>query len=441
MPPKVTVIVRTRNEERWIAQCLSMVFRQDYENLEVVIVDNCSSDHTLAIARRFPIKKIVSVSEYRPGRALNSGVREAEGEYLACLSAHCVPKETNWLSRLVQNLEIDSMVAGVYGRQLPVSFTDPVDKRDLITVFGLERRVQLKDYFFHNANSVIRKKVWTDIPFDEEVTNIEDRVWGKKVIESGFKLVYEPDAPVYHHHGLHQGNTPERVRGVVSIIEQVDKQAAGELPEAMRPENTNIIAVLLSPSNIAQDNDEANLLSQTIEQLKNSQYVKRIYIIGNDNPQRKWPVAWINREEIQDADNIGIDEILQEALEIIESKGDYPEYMLYANHQYLFRPQNLFDNLIYDGLYNGYDTAFPGYRDFGHYWFLDKEGRYRQTDASLETRKNREPTYRALYGQGTLSLTSIIRSGRMVGDRIGIMPLEDIRCTFRLKDKVAGINE
>ena len=129
----------------------------------------------------------------------------------------------------------DDKVAGVYGRQLPLSFTDPIDKRDLLITFGLDKRVQVKDHFFHNANSMIPKRIWKKYPFDEEATNIEDRIWGKEVVNAGYRLIYDPEAAVYHHHGLHHGNNIERVKGVVSILEQVEERELNRLPESMMP--------------------------------------------------------------------------------------------------------------------------------------------------------------------------------------------------------------
>ena len=61
-----------------------------------------------------------------------------------------------------------------------------------------------------------------EVPIDEQVTNIEDRVWEKEVIEAGYTLAYDPEAAVFHHHGLHQGNDEKRASGVVSILESVD---------------------------------------------------------------------------------------------------------------------------------------------------------------------------------------------------------------------------
>ena len=48
------------------------------------------------------------------------------------------------------------------------------------------------------------KKLWRKIPFDEKTKHIEDRIWGNEVINKGYKIIYEPDAPVYHWHGINQ---------------------------------------------------------------------------------------------------------------------------------------------------------------------------------------------------------------------------------------------
>ena len=57
---KISIIVRTKNEERWISHCLKSIYDQNYPSFEVILVDNESTDNTLEIAKRFPIKKIIS---------------------------------------------------------------------------------------------------------------------------------------------------------------------------------------------------------------------------------------------------------------------------------------------------------------------------------------------------------------------------------------------
>ena len=214
--PKVSVIIRTKNEERWIEPCLKMVLNQTHENVEVVIVDDRSTDRTLDRARRYP-GGTPGIDEYYPGRALNEGIRAAEGSIVACLSAHCIPVNELWLSELIAPLQ-NEQVAGAYGRQEPLPFSSDADKRDLLTVFGLDAKLQTKDPLFHNANSALRRVTWDIFPFDEMVTNLEDRVWGQKVISEGLKIAYTPDARVYHWHGIHQGLDSKRARGVVRVL-------------------------------------------------------------------------------------------------------------------------------------------------------------------------------------------------------------------------------
>ena len=107
------------------------------------------------------------------------GIKASKGQYIVILSAHCLPINNNWLSDLFEEINSDPKLAGVYGKQVPMDFSSDEDKRDLLIVFGEDERIQIKDSFFHNANSIIKRNVWEEINFDEEVENIEDNL-GRK---------------------------------------------------------------------------------------------------------------------------------------------------------------------------------------------------------------------------------------------------------------------
>ena len=115
--------------------------------------------------------------------------------------------------------------------------------------------------------------------------------------------------------------------------------------------------------------------------------------------------------------NVFCENTEQKCLESIELAGDYPEAILYVNYDYLNRPENIFDELIFDAQYKGYDTVFPGYLDYGHYWLKNEDDDYQQTDASMKHRSERQPAYRALYGLGCLSSAAIVRTGKIVGGK------------------------
>ncbi len=220
----ISIIIRTKNEEKWIANCLYAVSKQNHSNYEVIVVDNNSTDNTLNIAKEHRCKIVqVGDKEFNYSYALNKGIKASKGEYIVCLSGHCIPKNDRWLSNLVKNLE-DEEVGGVYGRQEPLPDSDSFDKRDLWITFGLDKKIQKKDAFFHNANSMIRRELWEKLPFDENMNGQEDRAWAKKVLSTGKKIVYEPEASVYHHHGIHQGRDKERCERVVKIIEMLNNE-------------------------------------------------------------------------------------------------------------------------------------------------------------------------------------------------------------------------
>lgn len=217
----ISVIIRTRNEAAWIDRCLTAVAAQSYHDFEIVLVDHASTDGTRTIGERFGCRIVaIGEGEFSYGRAINEGIRAARGDYLAIVSGHCVPLNDQWLQCL-RAAFVDDRVAGVYGRQEPLPDSDPVDKRDLWTAFGIERRVQSKDIFFHNANSMIRRDVWERFPFDEHLAGVEDRDWAKRVLSWGYRIVYEPSATVYHYHGIHHGQDASRAERVVRVIELI----------------------------------------------------------------------------------------------------------------------------------------------------------------------------------------------------------------------------
>ena len=155
-----------------------------------------------------------------------------------------------------------------------MSYSSVLDKRDLITIFGLDKKVQINDPFFHNANSAFRKDLWKKIPFDNKATNIEDRIWGKKVISKGYKIIYEPKASVFHWHGVHQDLDPIRASNVVGIIENLDSELYKYDPQKI--EDLNIAEII--PINGKKINlKKKDILKYTVETLKKSSLIKTIY--------------------------------------------------------------------------------------------------------------------------------------------------------------------
>ena len=435
--PKVSIIVRTYNEERWIAHCLGAIFSQDFDSFEVILVDNNSTDHTVEVAKRFPIATVVNIDKFFPGKAINDGIRASTGNYIVCISAHCVPKDRQWLQNLYKNFDENEKLAGVYGRQLPLSFTSDADKRDLLIAFGQDKKVQVKDYFFHNANSMLPRAIWDKFPFDEAATNIEDRIWGKLVIDSGYEILYEPNAAVYHYHGLHHhGSSSSRAKGIATILDSLDAESVGDLPESLKPENIGVAALLLVNKKIDENSMEFKLLLNVVKELKLVSNVNEIYLVSyNENIAIQSGARWIDRnKKIFNIDNINVEKVLSLSLLEIEAEGYFPEVILYVNHQYPFRPVNLFDKVITELQYMGLSSVFPCFVDYGHYWQKDTSGNFFQIDSSMDSRINREPIMRALYGLGCATSSVEIRKGNITGSDVGIISIDNYQFTLNSRE-------
>jgi len=367
----VSIIIRTKNEERWISACLRAVFGQTYNNIEVIIVDNKSSDRTVCRAKEFSVK-IISIERFFPGKAINDGVLASSGEYIVCLSAHCIPVNEFWLENLIKDLDMDN-VAGVYGRQEPLSFTSDVDKRDLMTVFGLDKKIQVKDSFFHNANSAFRKDVWEKYPFDNELSNIEDRVWGRQVINDAMNIVYEPSASVYHWHGIHQDLNADRAKNIVRILESLDTIKANAIYE--NPEDLKILSVIPVKGE-SKLIDDKPMMYYSIESAKQSKFITDI-IVSTDNENTSELAKSMGAESpfirpsSLSEDYIDIFQVIEYTLSQLEQQSRHYDIIVLLEEVYPFREDGLIDKMISELIIEGSDTVIAGVAENRGIWTSD----------------------------------------------------------------------
>src|SRR5882724_1442948 len=88
-PPLVTVLIPAFNAERTIVRALDSVFRQAYEPLEVLVIDDASTDGTAEVVAAYGRSEIrlISLTLNRGECSVNEGLAQAKGEYVAFLDA------------------------------------------------------------------------------------------------------------------------------------------------------------------------------------------------------------------------------------------------------------------------------------------------------------------------------------------------------------------
>lgn len=207
MKNSISIIIRCYNEEKYIGRLLAGIREQTRKDIEIILVDSGSTDATLSIASQYPIKVVyISPEEFSFGRALNLGCRQATGEYLVFISAHCWPVYKDWLTCMTAPFE-DQNVALVYGKQRGNEVTHFSEHQIFEKWFPNSAEQDQNHPFCNNANCAIRKSIWEKIPYDEDLTGLEDLDWAKKAVEDGYKIVYCPDAEIIHVHM----ETPQKV--------------------------------------------------------------------------------------------------------------------------------------------------------------------------------------------------------------------------------------
>ena len=433
--PLVSIILRTKNEERWITKCLKKIFEQSYKNFEIIIVDNNSTDNTLKRAQKYNIKSIIKIDKFYPGKAINLGISKSKGDLLVILSSHCIPVNNKWLSFLVSTILENEKYAGVYGRQEPMVFTEDNDKRDMLLLFGLDKKIQIKDTFFHNANSIIRKKVWKKFPFNSKITNIEDRLWGEKVIKKGYKIVYEPLASVYHYHGVHQNNNKARLDNVVKIVNNNINQGT------IDPKKLNIYAILPIRGESVKIGNK-HLIEFTLRDLKKSQFINKI-IVSSDNKKtaniaKKLGayVPFIRPKKLSNSD-ISLEKVQEFTLKELEKLGHDIDLIIHCEETFPFRNKNIFDDLIVKVLSGGFDSVIASKRENNWLWSEKNKNFFQRIDRGDIPREFKEKCMIGYHGLGCISYPEFIRKGSLLGKKIGLLEINNPLSFFEVRSEIS----
>jgi cellulose synthase/poly-beta-1,6-N-acetylglucosamine synthase-like glycosyltransferase len=203
--PKVSVILPARNEEMFIEKCINSLLAQDYENYEIIVIDDRSEDSTGKIIKKMAQSnpKIVYVlAEPKPegwtGKnwACIEGFRKSSGELLLFTDADTThtPKIISIAVDHLLGQELDALTAipKLLCLDWWTRITLPVLSTFLHTRFSALRvnDPAKKTGYFFGSFFIIKRKTYELAGTHEGVKSdiVEDGALGKKVKEQGFKL-------------------------------------------------------------------------------------------------------------------------------------------------------------------------------------------------------------------------------------------------------------
>ncbi len=202
-----SLIIRCYNEGKHIGRLLDGIKQQTLDGLEIIVVDSGSTDDTIQIAKKYPIKLLhIQPEDFSFGRALNLGCGVATGEVIVIASAHVYPVYQDWLEQLLGPFS-NPKIGLVYGKQRGNHLTKFSEHQVLAQWFPEASIARQEHPFCNNANAAIRRCLWEEIPYNEELTGLEDLQWAKTAMERGYFISYSAGAEVIHAHD----ETPSRI--------------------------------------------------------------------------------------------------------------------------------------------------------------------------------------------------------------------------------------
>lgn len=212
----ISVIIPVKNGDYWLEGVLRGLMQQTlFDRCEVIVIDSGSTDRTLEIVSRFPVRLVtIAPDAFNHGATRNLGVQLARGEYVVMTVQDATPVDDRWLQNLLDGFDSPE-VAGVCGQQIvphdpdknpllwfrPVSppsvtkyrFSDPADFQRL----SPEERRGICGW--DNVTAMYKREALLRVPF-RAVTFAEDAMWAEDAILAGYAIVYNTAARVAHYH-------------------------------------------------------------------------------------------------------------------------------------------------------------------------------------------------------------------------------------------------
>jgi len=200
----VSIVIPAYNAEEEIPPCLDSLLNQTFpkEQYEIIVVSDGSTDRTEEVIRIYDGAKIIAQANQGPAAARNNGVRASKGDIIVFTDSDCVP-EKNWLEEMLKPFS-DAEVVGVQGAYR-------TKQKEIVARFAqieIEERYQKMSRnewidFIGSYSAAYRKKEFEEHGgFDTQfpIASGEDADLSYAMSSAGHKLVFNPNAIVYHQH-------------------------------------------------------------------------------------------------------------------------------------------------------------------------------------------------------------------------------------------------
>ncbi len=199
--PFISVIIPAYNEEKSIASTIEAVLKSGYpeDKMEVIVVDDGSTDKTAEIARRYPVRLIRNERNMGRGAAIHRGIKSARGEIVVMVDADTYLKRNalKYISSEFQNSRIGA-VCGFLIPDKPTGFLGRQQKVEYLLGYAYNKHIRANTGWMlipSGAFSAYRRELVKDLEATDTIA--EDFDMGLYIHERGYNLRYVPWAQAH----------------------------------------------------------------------------------------------------------------------------------------------------------------------------------------------------------------------------------------------------
>lgn len=193
--PLVSIIIITKNEEKYIENCLKSIKKQTYKNIEIILSDSCSIDKTVEIAKKYVNKIIIKNTNIATGR--NLGAKIANGEIFVFIDADVI-LSPNWIENILKSFKSSNKIVGVMGYPSPIEGSHKAKEMcKLAFLLKIFNSLKLPAVGVCAIGFAVKREIFEKIGgFNEKLNVAEDTDLFYKVNELG-KIVVNSNAKTY----------------------------------------------------------------------------------------------------------------------------------------------------------------------------------------------------------------------------------------------------
>lgn len=208
--PLISIVVSNWNRVDDMKLCIESIRKQDYPNLELIVVDNCSTDGSVEYLTKLKMNipyiiEVMATSDNSAMYTLNYGFTRASGEFILVMDNDAELISESTISQLYNYIKSDYRIGAVSCRVMgdDGNHQTAIRKRNG-THYTYEevRNMSCIDYFeFHGAASLFRTSIFKEVGMYDPDFFIycNELDTGLKMIARGYRVLYACDIPALHH--------------------------------------------------------------------------------------------------------------------------------------------------------------------------------------------------------------------------------------------------